>query len=72
MSNVSLGEAGSGGLLRLRPGVPTPHIRASVLRPDPRRAPQVTIAGAAHFLQEDRGEQIAREVLSFLGDDGSQ
>jgi haloalkane dehalogenase len=29
---------------------------------------QVKIEGAAHFLQEDRGEQIADEILRFLGD----
>jgi haloalkane dehalogenase len=28
---------------------------------------QVRIEGAAHFLQEDRGEQIAAELLRFLG-----
>jgi haloalkane dehalogenase len=28
---------------------------------------QVRIEGAAHFLQEDRGEQIAGEILRFLG-----
>jgi haloalkane dehalogenase len=33
----------------------------------PGARPQVTIAGAGHFLQEDRGEQIAREILTFLG-----
>jgi haloalkane dehalogenase len=27
---------------------------------------QVRIEGAAHFLQEDRGEQIAGEILRFL------
>ena len=27
---------------------------------------QVKIAGAAHFLQEDRGEEIAGEILAFL------
>jgi haloalkane dehalogenase len=32
----------------------------------PGARPQVTIAGAAHFLQEDRGEQIAAEILAFL------
>ena len=31
---------------------------------------QVTIEGAAHFLQEDRGEEIARELLAFLDGDG--
>jgi haloalkane dehalogenase len=29
---------------------------------------QVKIEGAAHFLQEDRGERIAEEMLRFLGD----
>jgi haloalkane dehalogenase len=38
----------------------------------PGAVPQVTIAGAGHFLQEDRGEQIAREILDFLGDGGSR
>jgi haloalkane dehalogenase len=32
----------------------------------PGALPQVTIAGAAHFLQEDRGEQIAGEIVAFL------
>jgi haloalkane dehalogenase len=27
---------------------------------------QLKIEGAAHFLQEDRGEQIAGEILGFL------
>jgi haloalkane dehalogenase len=29
---------------------------------------QITIEGAAHFLQEDKGERIAEEVIRFLGD----
>lgn len=33
----------------------------------PSAGEQVKIEGAAHFLQEDRGEKIAEEVLSFLG-----
>jgi haloalkane dehalogenase len=32
----------------------------------PGARPQVTIADAAHFLQEDKGEQIAQEILAFL------
>lgn len=28
---------------------------------------QVTIEGAAHFLQEDRGERIAEEIAAFVG-----
>lgn len=34
----------------------------------PGARPQVTIADAAHFLQEDKGEQIAQEILAFLAD----
>jgi haloalkane dehalogenase len=30
----------------------------------------VTIEGASHFLQEDRGEQIAEEILGFLKANG--
>lgn len=37
----------------------------------PGARPQVTIAGAAHFLQEDEGEQIAQEMLEFLGETGA-
>jgi haloalkane dehalogenase len=32
----------------------------------PTAGEQVKIEGAAHFLQEDRGEQIAGEILRFL------
>ena len=32
---------------------------------------QVRIEGAAHFLQEDRGEEIAEHMLRFLGADGN-
>ena len=32
---------------------------------------QVRIEGAAHFLQEDRGERIAEEILAFLADGAS-
>jgi haloalkane dehalogenase len=34
----------------------------------PGARPQVTVVGAAHFLQEDKGEQIAQEILAFLAD----
>lgn len=34
----------------------------------PGASAQVMIAGAAHFLQEDRGEQIAQEIVAFLGE----
>ena len=32
----------------------------------PTATEQVRVEGAAHFLQEDRGEQIAGELLGFL------
>ncbi len=49
-----------------------PHPRAGNRFVDliPTVEEQVTIEGAAHFLQEDRGELIAEEILRFLGDDG--
>jgi haloalkane dehalogenase len=34
----------------------------------PAAGEQVLIEGAAHFLQEDRGERIAEEIIRFLGD----
>jgi haloalkane dehalogenase len=34
----------------------------------PGALPQVTIAEAAHFLQEDKGVEIAREMLAFFGE----
>lgn len=37
----------------------------------PSAGEQVKIEGAAHFLQEDRGEQIAEEMLRFLAGDGA-
>ncbi len=46
-----------------------PHPKAGQVFCDriPGAGPQVTIEGAAHFLQEDRGELIAEEIVSFLG-----
>jgi haloalkane dehalogenase len=29
--------------------------------------PHTTIKGAGHFLQEDRGEELARVVVDFVG-----
>jgi len=36
------------------------------LIPASREQPEITIAGAGHFLQEDKGEEIARHVLDFM------
>jgi haloalkane dehalogenase len=46
-----------------------PHPRAGQVFVDwiPSVTDQVTIEGAAHFLQEDRGEVVAQELLKFLG-----
>ena len=37
------------------------------LIPSTAEQPQVTIADAGHFLQEEKGEEIAAEVLAFMG-----
>jgi haloalkane dehalogenase len=48
-----------------------PHPKAGQVFCDrlPGALPQVTIEGAAHFLQEDRGELIADKIVSFLAAD---
>ena len=46
----------------------TPYPRAGEVFTDliPTAGEQVRIEGGSHFLQEDRGELIAEEVLKFL------
>jgi haloalkane dehalogenase len=34
--------------------------------PGAARQPHATIRGAGHFLQEDRGEELARVVIDFM------
>jgi haloalkane dehalogenase len=48
------------------PVFPHPKSGAVFVERIPGARPQVTIADAAHFLQEDKGEQIAQEILVFL------
>jgi haloalkane dehalogenase len=36
------------------------------LVPGAQNQPHVTIAGAGHFLQEDKGEECAQVVIDFL------
>lgn len=45
-----------------------PHPRSGEAFTDliPNAGPQITIEGASHFLQEDRGEEIAAQIISFL------
>lgn len=34
--------------------------------PSARNEPEITVVGGGHFLQEDRGEEIARHILDFM------
>ena len=34
--------------------------------PGARNQPHTTIAGAGHFLQEDKGEELARVIVKFI------
>ena len=45
---------------------PYPRAGDVFAEPIPGAGEQVPIEGAAHFLQEDRGEQIAEHMLRFL------
>ena len=48
------------------PVFPYPRAGEAFTSVIPTAAEQVRIEGASHFLQEDRGEQIAEEILRFL------
>ena len=48
------------------PVFPYPRAGRALRRLIPTVSEQVKIEGAAHFLQEDRGEQIAGEILRVL------
>jgi haloalkane dehalogenase len=48
------------------PVFPFPRAGERFIEWIPTATEQVRIEGAAHFLQEDRGEQIAGEILHFL------
>jgi haloalkane dehalogenase len=39
--------------------------------PGAKGQPHVTISGAGHFLQEDRGEELARVILDWMDDSGA-
>lgn len=49
------------------PVFPFPQAGERFIEIIPTAAGQTKIEGAAHFMQEDRGEQIAREILRSLG-----
>jgi haloalkane dehalogenase len=48
------------------PVFPFPRAAERFTSQIPSAGEQVRIAGAAHFLQEDRGEEIARVMLEWL------
>ena len=52
------------------PVFPYPKAGDRFIEMIPTATEQVKIEGAAHFLQEDRGELIAEQMLSFLGANG--
>jgi haloalkane dehalogenase len=52
------------------PVFPYPKAGARFIEMIPAATEQVKIEGAAHFLQEDRGELIAEHMVSFLGANG--
>jgi haloalkane dehalogenase len=52
------------------PVFPFPKAGERFIEMIPSATEQVRIEGAAHFLQEDRGEEISAEILKFLGDGG--
>ena len=52
------------------PVFPYPKAGDRFIEMIPTAKEQVRIEGAAHFLQEDRGEQVADEILTFLSADG--
>lgn len=52
------------------PVFPYPKAGDRFIEMIPTAQEQVKIEGAAHFLQEDRGELIADHILAFLGSDG--
>ncbi len=49
------------------PVFPYPRAGERFIEWIPTAGEQVRVEGAAHFLQEDRGERIADAILSFLG-----
>ena len=63
-----LGQAGARRLLRQRPGVPLPAAGEQFTALLPTAGEQVRIEGAAHFLQEDRGAEIAEAMLAAFGE----
>jgi haloalkane dehalogenase len=48
------------------PVFPYPRAGQAFVDLIPSAGEQVPIEGAAHFLQEDRGERIAEEMLAFM------
>ena len=65
---AGVGEARARGLLGHRPVFPFPQAGEQFTALLPTAGEQVRIEGAAHFLQEDRGAEIAEAMLTAFGE----
>ena len=60
-----MGEAISDCLQRWRSGDEGGDVLLQSAIPGARNQPHATIKGAGHFLQEDKGEELARVIVNF-------
>ena len=61
-----MGEAISDCLQRWRSSDKGGELLLQSAIPGARNQPHTTIKGAGHFLQEDKGEELARVIVNFM------